>query len=58
MRGCWQVDAMWRELMEAALSSPGVLGLAGAPARLEALNDSNRLLEEIQKGLAVSWESC
>lgn len=55
-----QVDAMWRDLMDAALASPGVLGLASTSERLDGLAENNRLLEDIQKVLmllhcAVLW---
>jgi hypothetical protein len=51
-----QVDGMWRELMEAAAARPDVLALAGDAERIAALADANRLLDEVQKGLAAYLE--
>lgn len=46
---CTQVDTTWRDLMEAAHSSPNVLVLAKNPEHLARLEEANKLLEEIQK---------
>eukprot|EP00879_Flechtneria_rotunda_P022627 GHRR01023894.1.p1 GENE.GHRR01023894.1~~GHRR01023894.1.p1 ORF type:complete len:968 (+),score=348.72 GHRR01023894.1:492-3395(+) len=51
-----QVDTTWRDVMEAAHSTPNVLALAKDPERLIRLEEANKLLEEIQKGLAAYLE--
>ncbi|KAF6263196.1 dynein heavy chain 8 [Scenedesmus sp. NREL 46B-D3] len=51
-----QVDTTWRDLMEAAHATPSVLALAKDPERLAGLEEANKLLEEIQKGLATYLE--
>ena len=43
------VDATWRELMDSARATPSCLVLAAEPERLLALQQNNRLLDEIQK---------
>ncbi|KXS11241.1 hypothetical protein M427DRAFT_505508 [Gonapodya prolifera JEL478] len=45
------VDKTWRDTMAAAAASPSILNVCSTPGLLQKLNDSNVLLEEIQKGL-------
>ena len=51
-----QVDNLWREMMESASKLPGCLGIARDKERLAGLIENNRLLEDIQKGLAAYLE--
>ncbi|KAK9828903.1 hypothetical protein WJX72_002692 [[Myrmecia] bisecta] len=51
-----QVDQLWREMMESAFKSPDCLAIATDRERLVGLVENNRLLEEIQKGLAAYLE--
>lgn len=51
-----QVDQLWREMMDSAAKSPGCLTIAHDKGRLAILIDNNRLLEDIQKGLAAYLE--
>ena len=53
---CVQVDTQFRGLMEEALLRPSCIPMTTDPERLEALRESNRLLEEVQKGLAAYLE--
>jgi len=50
------VDNLWREMMESASKLPGCLGIARDKERLAGLIENNRLLEDIQKGLAAYLE--
>ncbi|KAG2501733.1 hypothetical protein HYH03_000233 [Edaphochlamys debaryana] len=50
------VDTSWRELMEATSVTPSCTTVAEDRERLMALQEANRLLEEIQKGLAAYLE--
>ena len=61
------VDATWRELMNSARANTSCLALAAEPERLAALEQNNRLLDEIQKvggrvgagpGLGWGWVAC
>ncbi|XP_032823200.2 dynein axonemal heavy chain 3 [Petromyzon marinus] len=45
------VDANWRDIMTCALKDTGVLVATSQPRMLERLQESNVLLEDIQKGL-------
>eukprot|EP00842_Homolaphlyctis_polyrhiza_P004869 jgi/Hompol1/5383/HPOL_004407-RA len=45
------VDKTWRDIMSSASENPKILSVAGTPNLLNRLNESNLLLEEIQKGL-------
>lgn len=51
-----QVDNLWREMMESASKMPSCLGIARDKERLAGLIENNRLLEDIQKGLAAYLE--
>lgn len=51
-----QVDNLWREMMESASKLPGCLGIARDKERLAGLIENNKLLEDIQKGLAAYLE--
>ncbi|CAD7701708.1 unnamed protein product [Ostreobium quekettii] len=51
-----QVDQLWREMMESAYDNPSCLVIARDKERLANLEENNRLLEEIQKGLAAYLE--
>ncbi|GLC47993.1 hypothetical protein PLESTB_000047400 [Pleodorina starrii] len=50
------VDQSWRELMESTSQSPTCTDVAEERDKLMALQEANRLLEEIQKGLAAYLE--
>ncbi len=50
------MDNLWREMMESASKLPGCLGIARDKERLAGLIENNRLLEDIQKGLAAYLE--
>jgi hypothetical protein len=50
-----QVDQSWREIMDVVQSNPNCLVVGQDKEKLAALEDSNRLLEEIQK---VRFETC
>ena len=45
------VDRYWRDIMGEAIKDHHALVVTAQPNMLEKLNDSNSLLEEIQKGL-------
>jgi dynein heavy chain len=45
------VDKTWRDIMAATAENPKILAVAKIPGMLNRLNESNVLLEEIQKGL-------
>nr|KAJ3422605.1 Dynein heavy chain 3, axonemal [Polyrhizophydium stewartii] len=45
------VDKTWRDIMANASDNPKILAVAGTPNLLHRLNESDVLLEEIQKGL-------
>eukprot|EP00117_Sycon_ciliatum_P023820 scpid1450/ scgid20157/ Dynein heavy chain 3, axonemal; Axonemal beta dynein heavy chain 3; Ciliary dynein heavy chain 3 len=45
------VDQNWRDMMTKAIKDSHALAATGFPNQLKKLNDSNNLLEEIQKGL-------
>lgn len=46
------VDKTWREIINAASSSPKLLAVIKIPNLIQRLSESNVLLEEIQKGLS------
>ena len=46
-----RVDATWREMMAAAVADPRALVATAQPNMLARLQESNALLEDIQKGL-------
>lgn len=50
------VDGGWRELMEATAGNPDCLAVAADRERLVVLQENNKLLDEIQKGLAQYLE--
>ncbi|KXZ55711.1 DHC8 protein [Gonium pectorale] len=50
------VDQSWREVMESTAASPACVIVAEDREKLLALQEANRLLEEIQKGLAAYLE--
>ncbi|KAG2451278.1 hypothetical protein HYH02_003884 [Chlamydomonas schloesseri] len=50
------VDASWRELMETTAEAPACTKVAEERDKLLSLQEANRLLEEIQKGLAAYLE--
>ncbi|KAJ3092439.1 Dynein heavy chain 3, axonemal [Quaeritorhiza haematococci] len=45
------VDKTWRDLMTATAENPRILTVTATPNLLDKLNESNTLLEDIQKGL-------
>ncbi|KAI8825240.1 dynein heavy chain and region D6 of dynein motor-domain-containing protein [Fimicolochytrium jonesii] len=45
------VDKTWREIMANTAENPKILSVANIPGMLARLNESNVLLEDIQKGL-------
>ncbi|KAJ3194173.1 Dynein heavy chain 3, axonemal [Irineochytrium annulatum] len=45
------VDKTWREIMAATAENPKIISVANIPGMLARLNESNVLLEDIQKGL-------
>ncbi len=49
------VDATWREMMDSARVNPSCLALAAEPERLAALQQNNKLLDEIQKVGRWCW---
>eukprot|EP00798_Chlamydomonas_sp_ICE-L_P012761 gene12761-16012_t len=50
------VDQAWRDVMESANASPSCLVIAADKEKLVALEENNKLLDEIQKGLAAYLE--
>eukprot|EP00201_Polytomella_parva_P020499 CAMPEP_0175042260 /NCGR_PEP_ID=MMETSP0052_2-20121109/2450_1 /TAXON_ID=51329 ORGANISM="Polytomella parva, Strain SAG 63-3" /NCGR_SAMPLE_ID=MMETSP0052_2 /ASSEMBLY_ACC=CAM_ASM_000194 /LENGTH=3805 /DNA_ID=CAMNT_0016305023 /DNA_START=33 /DNA_END=11446 /DNA_ORIENTATION=+ len=50
------VDTAWREVMEGCNANPSCLSVAADKEVLSALQENNKLLEEIQKGLAAYLE--
>ena len=55
-RPCFQVDQVWREVMEAARAAPGCLAMAANAELLHTLQSANRTLEEVQRGLSAYLE--
>ena len=53
-----EVDATWRELMDGARANPSCLALAAEHERLAALEQNNRLLDEIQKVTVLPCCEC
>eukprot|EP00798_Chlamydomonas_sp_ICE-L_P024707 gene24707-10345_t len=51
-----RVDTAFRALMEECMESPSCLTLAQDTDRLDSLKESNKLLDEVQKGLAAYLE--
>jgi len=51
-----QVDAEWRDIMNATKEAPDVIAIGNDKERLNRLVDCNELLDEIQKGLAAYLE--
>jgi hypothetical protein len=51
------VDASWREIMDQASNDPSALSAGKSRERLDALNEANQLLDEIQKSALAcnSW---
>ncbi|TPX59932.1 hypothetical protein PhCBS80983_g02164 [Powellomyces hirtus] len=45
------VDKTWRDIMASTVENPQILAVANVPGMLTKLNESNVLLEDIQKGL-------
>ncbi|KAF5838995.1 dynein heavy chain, N-terminal region 2-domain-containing protein [Dunaliella salina] len=50
------VDQSWRDLMEAVSANPSALAVGADKERLSSLQECNRMLEEIQKGLSAYLE--
>lgn len=50
------VDQMWRDMMKKTVAAPGCLGIARDKERLARLEEANKLLDAIQKGLASYLE--
>lgn len=50
------VDQGWREIMDDASAAPDCLKIAASKAMLVTLEENNKLLDEIQKGLAAYLE--
>lgn len=50
------VDQMWRDMMKRTVAAPGCLGIARDKERLARLEEANKLLDAIQKGLASYLE--
>ena len=50
------VDQAWREIMDSAAANPASLAVAADKEKLVLLEENNKLLEEIQKGLAAYLE--
>ena len=46
------MDTSFRGLMAEAMEHPHCVGMASDLERIEAIKEANRLLEEVQKGLA------
>lgn len=46
-----RVDTTWRDMMSIAATDPRALVATDQPNMLQKLQDSNALLEDIQKGL-------
>ena len=53
---CRTVDQMWRSIMKATHDAPGAIAIAREKARVDQLVECNKLLEEVQKGLAAYLE--
>ncbi|KAF5830265.1 dynein heavy chain, N-terminal region 2-domain-containing protein [Dunaliella salina] len=51
-----QVNNMWRAMMKASFEDPAAIPIARDPERLAHLVKCNKLLEEVQKGLAAYLE--
>jgi len=51
-----QVNNMWRAMMKASFEAPAAIPIARDPERLDHLVKCNRLLEEVQRGLAAYLE--
>jgi Dynein heavy chain, N-terminal region 2 len=51
-----QVDAAWRDVMEATAANPNCLAVAAQREMLDALATNNALLDDVQKGLACYLE--
>ena len=51
------VDGFWRSTMEAAVKAPNVLAVTAKKGLLEGFKDSNKLLDQIMKGLADYLET-
>ncbi len=51
------VDRLWRKVLESTRRNPAVLKAAGSQRLLLQLQEANRVLESVQKGLADYLET-